>query len=74
METCVKIGFAQISLAAQNTGQPKIGGGGGGGAGVLRPPPPPGPYAYGCYQLFLRSNTCSFSKIWYQWDGLQFVQ
>ena len=46
METSLKTGSAQISLAAQNLG----GGGGGGGAPPPPPPPPPprppGPYAY----------------------------
>ena len=73
METCVKIGFAQISLAAQKIWVAQNLGWRGGGEGVLRPPPPR-PRPAGGDQLFLRSNTCSFSKIWYQWDGLQFVQ
>ena len=39
METSLKTGFAQISLAAQKSELPKIWGG-------AAPPPPPGPYAY----------------------------
>ena len=41
METCVKIGFAQISLAAQKIWVAQNLGWRGGGEGVLRPPPPP---------------------------------
>ena len=40
METCVKIGFAQISLAAQKIWVAQNLGWRGGGEGVLRPPPP----------------------------------
>ena len=56
METCVKIGFAKISLAAkkfwvsQNLGREEGGGG-------VAAPSSPGPYAHGCHHLFLQSNT-----------------
>ena len=43
METCVKIGFAQISLAAQKIWVAQNLGWRGGGEGVLRAPPPPPP-------------------------------
>ena len=39
METSLKTGFAQISLAAQKSESPKIWGG-------CSPPSPPDPYAY----------------------------
>ena len=56
MQSFVKIGFAQISLAAMPkiSELPKIWGGGG---GLLQPPSPNGTYAYGCYHLFFHLNT-----------------
>ena len=67
MKTFVKIGFAQISLAA-----PKIlvarnsGGGGGRGRGVLQPPSRNGTYAYGCYHLFFQLNNGVIIMEWIQ--------
>ena len=56
METFVKIGFGKNSLAAQkNLSCPKFGRGRGGGR--WQPPSSPGPYAQGCYHLFLHANT-----------------
>ena len=52
MKTFVKIGFAQISLAAPKILVAQNSGGGGRGRGVLQPPSPNGTYAYGCYHLF----------------------
>ena len=56
MQSFVKIGFAQISLAAMPkiSELPKIWGGGG---LLLQPPTPNGTYAYGCYHLFFHLNT-----------------
>ena len=52
MKTFVKIGFAQISLAAPKILVARNSGGGAGGGGVLQPPSRNGTYAYGCYHLF----------------------
>ena len=62
MKTFVKIGFAQISLAA-----PKIlVRGGGRGRGVLQPPSPNGTYTYGCYHLFFQLNNGVIIMEWIQ--------
>ena len=48
METSLKTGFAQISLAAPKKSElPKIWG------GCSPPPPPPGPYAYDTKYWFI---------------------